>query len=543
MHSIRSKITLLILCVTIAAVVIVTTLSVFFITKSERREAEQTLLLLCETGQKNLDYYFNSVEKTIGKVSKFAEEDLENKTKSDLPGHVGNVRKYFDVIANKTSGVYTFYYRIDPSYSKNAKGFWYTNLNGEEFKAHKVTDITEYDTEDTSKLVWFTVPKATKEPVWLPPYITENLGKRVLSYNVPIYQKGTFAGVIGIEIDYTTMAEQVESIKLYDTGYAFITDDKGNLVYHPSIDISKLTGKNKPKAPKGVVSDSTFLKYEYDGVSKEAAWLPLKNGMRLNVSAPEDEIDGDWTRLIREIIIVSLIVVIVFIFVSSWFTASITKPLKELTEAAKQVDQGNYDIKLDYAGDDEMGVLTNTFIALAGHVKEHITELNKRVFIDPLTHVRNKGAYSDYLEELQTEVDDPSGDTEFAICVFDCDDLKTVNDRFGHDKGDIYLKSSSSLICRIFKHSPVFRIGGDEFAAVLQKDDYAKREELAALFESERAVINNETENMWEQVHITMGLSVYDPGIDRSVMDTMRRADKDMYAKKREKKANRMQSS
>ena len=543
MHSIRSKITLLILCVTIAAVVIVTTLSVFFITKSERREAEQTLLLLCETGQKNLDYYFNSVEKTIGKVSKFAEEDLENKTKSDLPGHVENVRKYFDVIANKTSGVYTFYYRIDPSYSKNAKGFWYTNLNGEEFKAHKVTDITEYDTEDTSKLVWFTVPKATKEPVWLPPYITENLGKRVLSYNVPIYQKGTFAGVIGIEIDYTTMAEQVESIKLYDTGYAFITDDKGNLVYHPSIDISKLTGKNKPKAPKGVVSDSTFLKYEYDGVSKEAAWLPLKNGMRLNVSAPEDEIDGDWTRLIREIIIVSLIVVIVFIFVSSWFTASITKPLKELTEAAKQVDQGNYDIKLDYVGDDEMGVLTNTFITLAGHVKEHITELNKRVFIDPLTHVRNKGAYSDYLEELQTEVDDSSGDTEFAICVFDCDDLKTVNDRFGHDNGDIYLKSSSSLICRIFKHSPVFRIGGDEFAAVLQKDDYAKREELAALFESERAVINNETENMWEQVHITMGLSVYDPGIDRSVMDTMRRADKDMYAKKREKKANRMQSS
>lgn len=51
---------------------------------------------------------------------------------------------------------------------------------------HQVTDITLYDTEDTSQLVWYTVPKATGEAVWLPPYITDNLDVRVLSYNVPI---------------------------------------------------------------------------------------------------------------------------------------------------------------------------------------------------------------------------------------------------------------------------------------------------------------------------------------------------------------------
>ena len=58
MHSLRSRITLLTICVTIAAVVIVTTLSVLFIIKSEQREGEQTLLLMCETGERNLDYYY-----------------------------------------------------------------------------------------------------------------------------------------------------------------------------------------------------------------------------------------------------------------------------------------------------------------------------------------------------------------------------------------------------------------------------------------------------------------------------------------------------
>ena len=75
-----------------------------------------------------------------------------------------------------------------------------------------MTDITKYDTEDTTKLVWFTVPKATGKPVWLPPYITENLDAKVISYNTPVYLKGRFIGVIGIELDYSFMAEMVEAM-------------------------------------------------------------------------------------------------------------------------------------------------------------------------------------------------------------------------------------------------------------------------------------------------------------------------------------------
>ena len=332
------------------------------------------------------------------------------------------------------------------------------------------------------------------------------------------------------------MAEQVSAIRLYSNGYAFITDKDGNLVYHPNIDVAALTDETRPKVPEGLMSGSTFVKYRYDGVEKEAAWLPLSNGMRLTVAAPVDELDGEWQKLIREIIMVSFMVLIVLSMVARWFTSGITEPLEELTAAAEEVDRGNYDVELDYDGDDEVGRLTSTFRSLIGHVKEHISDLSKKAYVDALTSVRNKGAFSAALNDLQQQMDAGPEKTEFGVCVFDCDDLKKINDRYGHEKGDIYLKTASRLICRIFQHSPVFRIGGDEFSVILQNEDFRNREELVRQFESERTGINASAVNAWEEVQITMGLSVYDPENDRAVIDTVRRADRDMYEHKREKK-------
>ena len=161
-----------------------------------------------------------------------------------------------------------------------------------------------------------------------------------------------------------------------------------------------------------------------------------------------------------------------------------------------------------------------------------VNNLNKRVFVDSLTSVRNRGGFANYIQELQERLDQGEK-MELAIGVFDCDELKVVNDRYGHDKGDLYLKAASRLICRVFQHSPVFRIGGDEFAVILQNDDYQNREELIQEFEKQRKETCKTNENQWDQVHIAMGIAQYDPDMDSSVTDTVRRADKFMYENKR----------
>ena len=539
MRSLRTKITLMTVCVIIIAVTVVTLLSVVFIRRNEQRESDQLLLLLCETGEKNLDYYFNSVQKSVRKVASFAEADLEGLETEQLERHMERVGKYFDEMASKTNGVLTYYYRVDPEVSRAVKGFWYTDLTGEGFVEHEVTDITLYDTADTSKLVWFTVPKYNGTPVWLPPYITDNLDMRVISYNVPIYWRGRFVGVVGIEIDYTTMAEQVDSIRLYNNGYAFLGDAEGNLFYHPLIDVSQLTEETRPAVPDGALGESTFLRYTFEGVDKIAAWLPLSNGMRLNITVPVIETEGNWQNLIVNIMIVALEVLAAASLFTMFYSKRITKPLEQLTEAAEQVDKGNYDVALNYDRNDEVGRLTKTFKNLSSHMKANISDLSKRVYVDALTSVRNKGAYSTYLEEMQNRLEAAGGQMAFAVGVFDCDDLKAVNDKFGHDKGDVYLKTASRLICRVFQHSPVFRIGGDEFSVILQNDDFRNRDALVRQFEKGMEEINLSTGNQWEQVRVAMGIAVYDPRGDHFVIDVVRRADKTMYENKRVRKAAR----
>ena len=536
MRSLRTQITLMTVCVILVALTVVMFSSVIFIRKTEHRKSDQLLLLLCETGERNLEYYFNSVQKSVRKVASFVETDLDGVDDERLARHIDRVRKYFDEMASKTNGVLTYYYRIDPAVSNTVKGFWYTDLDGKGFVEHKVTDITLYNTEDTSKLVWFTVPKAKGEPIWLPPYITDNLDKRVISYNVPIYYQGRFIGVVGIEIDYSTMAEQVDSIRLYTNGYAFLNDTKGDLFYHPRIDVTKLTEETKPQVPADILGEDTFIHYTFDGVEKEAAWLPLSNGMRLNVTVPVSETEGEWQELIWNILSVALGVLLASSLFTMYYTKHITKPLEELTEAAEQVDKGNYNIALDYDRDDEVGRLMNTFKRLTEHMKENISTLNRRAYVDALTAVRNKWAYASYIDDLQACMDSDKEQMKFAVGVFDCDDLKSINDKYGHDKGDIYLQKASHLMCRIFQHSPVFRIGGDEFSVIFQNDAFRDREALLQEFTQAMAEVNASTENPWEQVRVSFGVSVYDPENDGAVIDVVRRADEHMYENKRNRK-------
>ncbi|MBR0415281.1 MAG: GGDEF domain-containing protein [Clostridia bacterium] len=533
MRSLRTRITFMTVGVVLLAVSIVTVTSVFFIRSNEHRKSDQLLLLLCETGEKNLDYYFNSVQKSVGKVASFVEADLDGVEEEQLARHMNRVGKYFDEMAAKTNGVLTYYYRIDPILSDKVKGFWYTNLDGEGFVEHKVTDITRYDTEDTSQLVWFTVPKYEGKAIWLPPYITDNLDKRVISYNEPIYWKGQFVGVVGIEIDYTTMAEQVDSIRLYSNGYAFLSDADGNLFYHPRLDVTKLSEDEMPTIPKGLVSESTFIRYEFEGVEKEAAWLPLSNGMRLNVTTPVSEAEGDWQQLIWNILIVAAGVLAVSTAIALLYSRRIVRPLTQLTEAAEQADQGNYDYELSYDKDDEVGRLTKTFRRMSNNMKEHIDDLSNRVYIDALTHIKNKGAFATTVEQMQSQQDDADLQLDFAIGIFDCNNLKQINDTYGHEKGDIYLQTASQAICRVFQHSPVFRIGGDEFAVILRGEDYVNRELLIRRFEDNTQKRNAAVENDWEKVDLAMGIADYDPVHDQSVNDVIRRADKMMYEHKR----------
>ena len=139
MRSIRTRLTVMMLCVIIVSLAIVTLLSAVFIRRTGIHKSNQLLTMLCETGERSLDYYFNSVQNSVLKVASYSDENMEGIDDEHLAKNVDDVQKYFDDMVSKTKGVLTYYYRIDPSVSSTVKGFWYTNLTGAGFVEHEVT--------------------------------------------------------------------------------------------------------------------------------------------------------------------------------------------------------------------------------------------------------------------------------------------------------------------------------------------------------------------------------------------------------------------
>ncbi len=161
---------------------------------------------------------------------------------------------------------------------------------------------------------------------------------------------------------------------------------------------------------------------------------------------------------------------------------------------------------------------------------EHIQALNmanEMARRDSLTGTRNKTAFTEYEKELQAQID-AGDDMTFGIVICDLNDLKLINDTQGHKAGDAYIKDACKLICRLFSHSPVFRVGGDEFVIVLKDQDYADRKTIMEALE--RQVEENIRVDMGPVV--ASGLAEYQPGIDHSVEEVFKRADERMYTNK-----------
>jgi len=537
MKTIRARITMIIVIAILLATGSVMALGIIDVVNIGQSSSEQALKLLCENGEKNLDSYFDSVGQSVEMVASYAEADIESGADVNLKEHVERVDVFFGKIARQTSGVLTYYYRLDPSISKDVTGFWYVDANGNGFTAHEVTDITKYDLNDTTQLVWYTIPRASREPVWIPPYITDNLGARVISYNVPVIIHGQFMGVIGIEIDYSTMAEQVNNIRLYNNGYAFLNDRNGNIIYHPNIDVLTLPKEELPKTPKELQEYEKYITYTFNGEEREAYRLPLKNGMIINVSVPTSEINGTWKSLIRRTVWVSLGLLVIFILLAWQVASHITRPVSDLAKAAKEVSNGNYDVELKYTGKDEVGTLTRSFKSLMEHLKGYISELNDlnqnlqsdnktleaATIRDSLTGVKNRFAlrrdYDSYHEQ------------EIHIMMLDIDDFKRVNDQYGHSVGDYLLKKTGDALIDNFGADHSYRYGGDEFMVIYP--DISEEDFRLNLVNMEVQLENIYLEDKKLPVHFSAGY-VYGKNMLRDDLRLMlREADELLYKAKK----------
>ncbi|MDO5476167.1 MAG: EAL domain-containing protein [Eubacteriales bacterium] len=166
-------------------------------------------------------------------------------------------------------------------------------------------------------------------------------------------------------------------------------------------------------------------------------------------------------------------------------------------------------------------MLTNHF-----YMNKRSVENERMANIDPMTGVKSKHAYLVREKEIDEAIEEGSLET-LAVVVCDVNGLKKINDTLGHKAGDEYICAACKMVCEIFAHSPVYRIGGDEFVMILTGRDYILRKDLLKLLH-DRSVANISAGG----VVVSGGVSEYVPGQDRKFHDIFERADELMYEEK-----------
>ncbi len=165
-------------------------------------------------------------------------------------------------------------------------------------------------------------------------------------------------------------------------------------------------------------------------------------------------------------------------------------------------------------------------------LKELNSRLSELMQTDPLTQVKNRTAYENLKDELDEKLQNGE-QLKFAIVECDINNLKVINDSQGHEAGDLYIKNSCRFICNHFKHSPVFRVGGDEFVVILTDEDYEQKEKLMSEFGNDMIQIAGQDVPLYENISVASGMAVFEEGKDTLVKDVLKRADDNMYENKK----------
>ena len=269
---------------------------------------------------------------------------------------------------------------------------------------------------------------------------------------------------------------------------------------------------------------------------------------------------GILFNTLREIIGIAMVlifcVIVVLLYINSAYISKVITLSDQIKRYSTEKDPAIAKLmSADTGGHDEIAELANqtsdmimeidNYIKSLRETTRELTETKEKANNmqtlanrDALTGIRNKNSYNNEVMTLESALQD--GFTEFGLAMIDLNFLKVINDTYGHEQGDVAIKKLCHIVCMIFDHSPVYRIGGDEFVVVLKGHDLKHYDELREKFENEiRSMEEDEAVPRWERVSAAIGAAFYDPDKDKDVASVFKRADEEMYYRKKEMKALR----
>ena len=540
MKSIQTKIVALILIIIMLCSGVVGGISMVHLKRLSDQNSAQIMNLSCREEGKKIDHIFHGVEQSVKIISSNTIRDLEmvktlqSETMRKLL--LDNLRPIVLAAANSTQGAVAVYVHFNPEVAPPDFGLFYSKtISNRQFHEQPITDLSKLTEEEKAEANWYYKPVEAKTGVWLEPYYNGKIKEKVISYVVPIYQGKALIGVAGIDILFSDIEKSIKKINPYETGYAYIINSDNEIICHPQ-GSTELPMEDEGKwnefhlNTKKTTEGSAIYEYIENGDEFKVACYELENGMTMLLTAPTKVIDADNNKLGQQLVFSVFLIIVASSLVAVFMSQSIIRPLKELTVASKKIADGDLKITIPTGSQDEVGELAVSLQQTVDCLRVYMDRISDLAYTDPLTNVKSKTAYKEEVNKINNSIE--NGFSQFGIVMFDLNDLKGINDKYGHDMGDLYIKNACKLICVTYKHSPVFRVGGDEFIAIVRGQDLLNSDKLMHDFYERMEEINANAKIPAEKISVAAGMAIFQEDEDTEYQTVFKRADEKMYQNK-----------
>ncbi|WP_456420883.1 methyl-accepting chemotaxis protein [Thermococcus sp.] len=279
-------------------------------------------------------------------------------------------------------------------------GVYFGDVNGNMYIYPKQELPPGYDPR---KRPWYQAALEKNGPVWSQPYKDASSGKWVITFAVPVHYNGKLVGVVGLDVYIDTLSREVKSVRIGETGYAYVVNQKGLVIMHPDPNIEmKLNVFNlstlKPVADiiKSGVKEATTI-YTFKGVRAVAAGVKIpETGWYVFAKVPVNEVSAGIIKAVNDtreatkkstiyLTVVILALATVLGAVSYKLVSSSLKPLEGLSEVARALAEGRLSEvnrklrQIRYLEDDEIGALIKAFEAVGKDLVGTLTVIGQKL--------------------------------------------------------------------------------------------------------------------------------------------------------------------
>lgn len=288
-----------------------------------------------------------------------------------------NAEKNLNLLLNKMDDIYWVYFFILPEYIDLGEGVSLYKKENQIIR-EDTGDPKSYEEEDAS-FAWYFDP-LRKGEVWTEPY--EWKGETLISHVRPVKYRGKVVGIVGADIKFTKLKNDILNIKIGEKGYAYVLNNDLKLLIHPTLAGQNIKDKNEELAEKlktqFIDTDKEKFITEYIGpenTKKIGVFYKLKPGYIIAFAPYYDEIFNSTNNITKQLLTVTLIVILAGITIAFIMGNLMSKPLMNFVKDFVKLSKGDLTVRSQVNTNDEIKILSHNFNIFISNLNKIITDI------------------------------------------------------------------------------------------------------------------------------------------------------------------------